>query len=300
MSAPAGWHLQPDGRERYWDGTRWTEEFRSPLADDPTAPPADTPWQSSVDETQALDVSHTQSIPAPDPGPAQQPAWGADPAQAAQPGYSQPNPYAQPGQYPAQGEYPQQGQYPPQGQYPQAGYGAPGSTPYAPPARGNGIAKGCLVAAVLGFLVLVLVVVAGFFLFSRAVDKVGETFPSGFPTSLPSDFPSDLSTDGIGKQVEVSVGDGFDLPRGSIQAGWSLEAQPGASMVNITGMRATLGSDDGFPILFTMSFPDGSGTNVDTVCTTSSGASGDTVDVTCVPLFGDVAQAKRATVTASL
>ncbi len=26
--APPGWHLQPDGRERYWDGTQWTAHFR--------------------------------------------------------------------------------------------------------------------------------------------------------------------------------------------------------------------------------------------------------------------------------
>lgn len=25
---PAGWHVQPDGRERYWDGHAWTEQFR--------------------------------------------------------------------------------------------------------------------------------------------------------------------------------------------------------------------------------------------------------------------------------
>jgi hypothetical protein len=298
MSAPAGWHLQPDGRERYWDGTRWTEEFRAPLPNDPTAPPADASWQPSVDETQALDVEHTQSIPAPAPGVPEQPAWGSDPAQGAQPGYEQPNPYGQPAGYAPQGQY--QGQYPQQGQNPQTGYGAPGSLPYAPPARSNGIAKGCLVAAILGFLVLALVVVAGFFLFNRAVDKVGESFPSGFPTSLPSDFPSDLPTEGLGQQVEVSVGDGFDLPRGSIESGWSLEAQPGASIVNIVGMKATLSSGDGFPVLFTMAFPDRNGTNVETVCTTTSGSSGDTVDVTCVPLFGDVADATRASVTASL
>lgn len=28
MSAPAGWHRQEDGRDRYWDGTSWTEHFR--------------------------------------------------------------------------------------------------------------------------------------------------------------------------------------------------------------------------------------------------------------------------------
>lgn len=32
MSAPAGWYPQPDGLERYWDGTQWTAESRSPAA----------------------------------------------------------------------------------------------------------------------------------------------------------------------------------------------------------------------------------------------------------------------------
>lgn len=30
MSAPAGWHPQGDGRERYWDGTQWTDQYRTP------------------------------------------------------------------------------------------------------------------------------------------------------------------------------------------------------------------------------------------------------------------------------
>lgn len=30
MSAPPGWHPQDDGRERYWDGVRWTDQFRTP------------------------------------------------------------------------------------------------------------------------------------------------------------------------------------------------------------------------------------------------------------------------------
>ena len=29
MSTPAGWHKQDDGRERFWDGTQWTEQFRA-------------------------------------------------------------------------------------------------------------------------------------------------------------------------------------------------------------------------------------------------------------------------------
>jgi hypothetical protein len=27
MSSPAGWYLQPDGQQRYWDGEQWTEHF---------------------------------------------------------------------------------------------------------------------------------------------------------------------------------------------------------------------------------------------------------------------------------
>ena len=96
MSAPAGWHLQPDGQERFWDGTAWTDQFRAPLPNDPTAPSAQE-WAPSVDETQALDVEHTQAIPA-----------AAAPEQPAQPGYYPP--------VPAQTEqgyaYPQAG-YPP-------------------------------------------------------------------------------------------------------------------------------------------------------------------------------------------
>lgn len=32
MSAPAGWYPQPDGLERYWDGTHWTAESRLPAS----------------------------------------------------------------------------------------------------------------------------------------------------------------------------------------------------------------------------------------------------------------------------
>ena len=49
MSAPAGWHLQPDGQERFWDGTQWTEQFRAPVTIDPTAPPPPPSWADSAD-----------------------------------------------------------------------------------------------------------------------------------------------------------------------------------------------------------------------------------------------------------
>jgi hypothetical protein len=301
MSAPAGWHLQPDGQERFWDGSRWTDQFRAPLASDPTAPPMDSTWAGSVDQTQALDVDSTQAIPA--PGAYQQPAPGQ--SEYPQPAYQQGYPHES---YPQQGypqeSYPQQGYpqqaYPQQG-YPQTGYGAPGSQPYAPPQRqSSGMAKGCLVAAIIGVLLLVLVAVVGFYLMNRAADTISETFPSGFPTSLPTTFPSDGSTDGLGQALDVSVGDSFDLPRGTVESGWQLEAQDGGiGIVDITGMRATISSEDGFPLLFTVSFPASGGEQVETVCT-ASGASGATVDVSCVPLFGDVSDATRARVTASL
>jgi len=294
MSAPAGWHLQPDGQERFWDGAAWTDQFRAALPSDPTAPPPAPSWAGSPDETQALDVDSTQAIPA--PAAFQQPV---------EPGHQAPVP----GQVPQAGQpqagygYPQTG-YPQTGYqqpgYPQTGYGAPGGQPYAPARQGNGLAKGCLIAAVIGLLVLAAAVVGGIYVFNRAADTISETFPSGFPTELPSGLPSDLPTEGLGEAIDITVGDGFALPRATVQSGWALEAQSGVTVVQITAMKAALTSEGNFPVLFTMSFPDAAGGQVETVCTAPSGAKGATVDVSCVPLFGDVADAREGTVTASL
>ncbi len=299
MSAPAGWHLQPDGQERYWDGSQWTDEFRSPLPSDPTAPPPAPSWDGPVDQTQAVDLNTTQAIPAPQATPSDYPPGDYPPAGYAQPGYAQPDSgqpgYQQPG-------YPQPGYQQPG--YPQTGYGAPGGQPYAPPPQqGGGLAKGCLIAALIGLLVLGAAVVGGIVLFNRVADQASETinntFPSGLPTDFPSGLPTDLPTEGLGQSIDVTVGEGFELPRATIESGWTLDAA-GGSVVNITGMRATLGSADGFPVLFTMSFPASGGGDVQTVCTTAMGSSDSTVDVSCVPLFGDVADATTAKVTASL
>ncbi|MFL6175466.1 MAG: hypothetical protein ACJ715_02355 [Ornithinibacter sp.] len=297
MSAPAGWHLQPDGQERYWDGTQWSDQFRMPLASDPTAPPS---WDGPVDQTQAVDLDTTQAIPAPQAMPSGHTPGGHPPAGYGPPGYPQPDETHQ--GYPQTG-YPQPGYGPPaypQTGYPQTGYGAPDGQPYPqPPRQGGGLAKGCLIVAILGVLLLGGAVVVGIYLFNRASETISENFPSGFPTTLPSDFPSDLPTQGLGQSIDVTVGEGFTLPRATIEPGWSLDAA-GGSVVNITGMRATLGSGDGFPVLFTMSFPDKGGAPVQTLCTTATGTSDSVVDVSCVPLFGDVAGAATAKVTASL
>ncbi len=295
MSAPAGWHLQPDGQERYWDGYQWTDQFRMPLPSDPTAPPS---WDGPVDQTQAVDLDTTQAIPAPQATPSDYPPGDYPPAGYAQPDYAQPS-YQQPGY---QQGYQQPG-YPQQQGYPQTGYGAPGGQPYAPPPRqGGGLAKGCLIAGIIGLVVVIALIVGGIFAFNRVADKasqaINSAFPSGLPTQLPSDFPSDLPTGGLSQSIGVSVGDSFDLPRASIKSGWSLKAKD-TSVVDIVGMKATLKSDGGFPVLFTMSFPAVGGDMIDTVCT-ASGSKGETVDVSCVPLFGDVAGATSAEVTASL
>ncbi len=323
MSAPAGWHLQPDGRERFWDGTRWTEQFRAPApADrgDPTAAPETAAWNqpgqeygsaapvdptapaveqtaaqptAAPEQTQMLDVSSTQALP----------------AQPVQPAADAASPYPQGYGTPAAGYgAPPQGYGTPTQGYgtPTTGYGAPGQQwPVQPPPKErSGLAAGCLVAAVFGLLLLVAAIIGGVIFVNRAVDEVNQTlpsiFPSGLPTELPTDLPTGIPTEGLGDRILLEVGDGFELPRATVDGGWSLESQgAGVPVVNIKGMKATVTGDGGFPVLFTMSFPTKDGGTVDTVCT-ASGDAGATVDVSCVPLFGDVSDATRATVTASL
>lgn len=321
MSAPAGWHLQPDGQERYWDGTQWTDQFRAPLASDPTAPPPPPSWAdasapvdstasdatgaaslsdsaeptdtvATSEHTQALDVSGTQALPRQD---------------AAAPAAYPPAAYPPAGNPPA--GYPPAGYAPGQ---PQSGYGAPGAPGYPPPppqGGSSGLLKGCLIAGVV-LLGLIAVVIAAFVFFaSRVADEVSETFPTGFPTELPSGFPTDLPTDlpttlpteGLEQDLDVAVGDGFELPRATIAGGWTLEPQgAGIPVVNVTGMKATLGDANGFPVLFTLSVPSVGGETVETVCTAPGGEPDAVVDVSCVPFFGDVADATRARVTAAL
>ena len=38
-ASPAGWYPQEDGRQRYWDGQRWTEHFAPGQAPSPTGAP---------------------------------------------------------------------------------------------------------------------------------------------------------------------------------------------------------------------------------------------------------------------
>lgn len=300
MSAPPGWHLQPDGRERFWDGSQWTEQFRSPAFSDPTAPPPAPSWATSDGtsspseattpaddgQTRAMDVQPTQALPTTSP------ADGPDPYAT--------NPY---GGATSQASYPPA--YPPAG-VPQTGYGAPGDPgpAWQPPQRsgGSGLLKGCLIAVVVGVIVLIGVIIAGIVFFNRAVEDVRDSFPSNFPTELPSDFPSgfpsDLPTEGLGQTITITVGQGFEIPRAQIQDGWSLDPQGalGVETSQVKDMKAEI-TEGGVPVFFTMSFPTRDGGTAETVCTSQSAEGGGTVDVQCVPILGDVGDATQGKVT---
>ena len=300
MSAPPGWHLQPDGRERFWDGAQWTGQFRAPAMSDPTAPPPAPSWASSDGtsstsdsgaapddgRTRAMDVRSTQELPATPPAAAPDPYATNPYGTAPQPPYPAP--------YPAAGV--------PQAGYPQTGYGSPGDpgAGWQPPQKsgGSGLLKGCLIAVVVGVVVLVGVIIAGIFFLNRAVDDVRDSFPSNFPTDFPSDFPSDVPTDGMGEKITITVGKGFEVPRAQVQDGWTLaeEGALGVETAQIKNMKARL-SEEGVPVFFTISFPTTDGGSAETVCSSESAEAGGTVDVQCVPLFGDVGDATEGTVT---
>jgi hypothetical protein len=319
MSAPPGWHLQPDGRERWWDGQQWTEQFRSPLPSDPTAPPAEPadpssaadildspvpgpgdapaegqgsvppPW--TTDRTQALDVDRTQAIPAPPPG-----GYGTSEPPPTYPGqqdYSYPSGGG--GLPPSSTGYPGGGYGTGYG----TGYGATGGQ-YPPPRQGmSGAAKGCLFAAIGILVIIVIAVVAAVFFFARTANRISDEISSGIPTNLPSDLPSglpsDLSSVG-GETVTIAVGDGFDLPRARIAGGWSVKS--GSFGSEVSGMKATFTESQAVPVVFSMSFRDTGSGKIETVCTAAPASStATTADVTCIPIFGKVDDNAEVAVT---
>lgn len=308
MSAPPGWHLQPDGRERYWDGQQWTTEFRDPVPSDPTAPPAlpddtgSSTW-SAGDPTQALGVDRTQSMPSVDPaasaGPAAQPpaAGGVPvppaPSWAQGPGATAPVP---PQQAPAQAPYQAPGApvgYP--GAYPggPAQPGGPGQPWQQPPAR-TGMssgAKGCLIAAVIGVVVLIGIAVAAVFFVSAATKKASDSF-----SSLASNFPS-VPTDIGGDPIDLQVGDGFELRRASVADGWTIDTS-GAIGAEVKGMRATFTDSTSLPVVFQMDVQGDTGTS-STTCTATPADGETTVDVVCLPLVGFTGEPGDVTVTPS-
>ena len=183
MSAPAGWHLQPDGQERFWDGTRWTDQFRAPRAERPHRPAAAPRGPPRPTRPRRLDVDHTQAIP----GSRRRPA--ARSAQAAYAAAGVPAaglPAGLPAELPGAG-------------LPAAGLPAadqrrlrrtrhPALRPAAHRRRrhGQGLPRsprswGCSCSPPSWS--------GGFYVVNRAADTISETFPSGLPTSLPTDLP---------------------------------------------------------------------------------------------------------------
>ncbi|AZH79133.1 hypothetical protein CSX12_12090 [Microbacterium sp. Y-01] len=74
MSTPAGWYDDGSGRQRWWDGQQWTEQY---------APEAEAP---SAEATPADDTAVTTSYPAPGDS-ASAPAYSAPAYPGSTPGY---------------------------------------------------------------------------------------------------------------------------------------------------------------------------------------------------------------------
>jgi hypothetical protein len=59
MTTPAGWYDDGSGRQRWWDGTQWTEHF-APVAEPETAPTSST---ESADASAPADEQPTEDVP---------------------------------------------------------------------------------------------------------------------------------------------------------------------------------------------------------------------------------------------
>lgn len=258
-TAPPGWHRQPDGRDRYWDGERWTDEFRDP-SDAATQ-------QIPLDETRGMPAAESQS------------------------GYaSQAPPAGSPGA-------PGSGAYPPQ--QPPVGYGPAPTAYGAPPAgqsKGNGWLKGCLIALLVVVILVALLAVGGAWLFRSASDRVAESietslptdlpsdFPTELPTDLPSDFPTDLPSLSEGEVTEAGLGEEFTLGGATIQSGWTVE-EVTFGFASVT-MRAIPSESGAVPLVFDVVFFEGDTDITRTTCTVPLEPVGEAVDVGCVPVRG--------------
>jgi hypothetical protein len=280
-SAPPGWHLQPDGRERFWDGQQWTDEFRTPGS----AP------------TQQIPLDETRDMPAAGTG-----AYGtSSQGGPAQGGYAPPpsGAYGQPG--PGQPGYGQ----------PPYGEGGPLSDK---PSGGGGFAKGCLIALLVVALLAAIAVAVGVWLFRAANDAVSESIettiptevPTELPTEIPTEIPTELPTDlptglptelptelptlpGQGVSVEAGLGEEFTLGPATIQSGWTVEDVT-LGFKSIT-MTAVPSESSTVPLLFNLAFIQDGAELANTVCTVPLTTVGEETSVSCVPLRGDVDRA---------
>lgn len=278
MSAPPGWHLQPDGRERFWDGERWTEEFREP----------------SGGHTQQIPVDDTQGMPQ------SQPQSGY--ARAGSGGYAAP-PAGHRDTYPREPYY---------------GQGGPLSDkPGGTPGWLKGCLIALLIIVVLtavaigvGWWLVNRAVddvtgpapVPGETTAPTATEEPpddatgGPTLPTQIPTTLPSQIPTSLpSVPGVGVTVQVSIGEGFTFGPAEVQEGWTVEDE--ALGFKSVSMRVVPQEANSVPLVFTMRFLSGSEELSTTICTVPLTAAGQEEDAVCVPMRGDAQNADEVEVS---
>lgn len=276
-TAPPGWHRQPDGRERFWDGQQWTDEFRDPS----TAP------------TQAIPTGQTQSMWA---GAGEPPA-GTEPY--AQGGGAYRPAYEQPGPRPREPYY---------------GTGAPpsGGTPGWLKGCLVGLVVLLIVAAIglfVGWRMLTDAIEGGTWSPTSestsdepTADETTDTdIPviPGLPTDLPTDFPTDVpSLPGAGETVEASIGEGFTLGPAQVQPGWGV-ADLGLGLTNVV-MTIVPTESGSVPLVFRLDFLKDGAQVAQTFCTASLETAGEETEVACVPTTNEAKDADRVTAVGGL
>lgn len=292
-SAPPGWHLQPDGRERFWDGERWTDEFRDPAS----APTQEIP----TDRTRGIPTDNRGGTPG--ASPMDGPAGGRFDDRYEE--------YYQPGG--------------PLSDRPDGG--TPGWL------KGCGIVLvTLLVIAVLGLAGAWWLFnrdgdsaptssPEGTVETTEPAEETEESapeetseptpteedpedstvptdWPSGFPTELPTGLPTGLPTNlptmpglpGAGAEAEAAPGDAFSLGPAEIQQGWTVTARFGLRTVS---MSAVATESSALPLVFSLTFFQGDTELAETMCTTFVTTIGEETSVACVPMRGAAESADR-------
>jgi hypothetical protein len=261
-SAPPGWHLQPDGRERYWDGSRWTDEFRTPGSGD----------------TQQIPLDETRGMPG--AGPTEQSAYG-------QPGYAQPG----------YGQQPGYGEGGPLSDQRRGGGFAKGCLI----ALLVVALLAAILVAVGVWLFRAANDAVSESVETTIPTELPTEIPTEIPTELPTDLPTGLPTDlatglptglptdlpslpGQGATAEAGIGEEFTLGPATIQSGWTVEDVTLGFATVVMQAVPTEGST--VPLIFDLVFFEG-GTDVTrTTCSAPLEPVGETVDVACVPVRG--------------
>lgn len=275
MSAPPGWHLQPDGRERFWDGERWTDEFREPAGT----------------QTQQIPLEETQGMPQAQSGYA-----GAGSAG-----------YAPPPQGGHREEYPREPYYGAGGPLADKPGGTPGWL--------KGCLIALLVVILLAAIAVGVgwwlinrtideatspepVQTETTAPTPEPTDEAtdegtgGPTLPTEVPTQIPTTLPT---VPGVGVTIQVGIGEGFTFGQVEVQPGWTLEDEAlGFKSVTMTVVPQEAST---VPMVFTMRFLSGSEELATTICTVPLSAAGEEENVACIPMRGEAQNADEVEVS---